>query len=59
VDGGPVDLALGLAVLGFIFVEEVTAAVRTWDRSTAYNHCWLVLRSPSGSPGCGGIGWRR
>lgn len=34
---------LGLVALGLAFAEEVTSAVRIWDRSTAYNHCWLVL----------------
>ena len=29
--------------LGLLFAPEVAAAVTTWDRSTAYNHCWLVL----------------
>ena len=33
----------GLALLGVLFAEEVIAAVRIWESSTAYNHCWLVL----------------
>jgi exosortase A len=28
---------------GVLFRDEVEAAVRIWDSSTAYNHCWLVL----------------
>jgi len=41
---GPlVALGLSLALFGFLFREEIAAAVRTWDSSTAYNHCWLVL----------------
>lgn len=37
-------LALSLAVLfGVFFLEEASAAIRVWDSSTAYNHCWLVL----------------
>ncbi|MBO1076788.1 exosortase A [Roseomonas marmotae] len=36
-------LGAGLAVLGLAFSTEVAAAVDIWDRSTAYNHCWLVL----------------
>ena len=36
-------LCLGLALLvGFVFVEESAAAVRVWNSSTAYNHCWLI-----------------
>jgi exosortase A len=36
-------LGLGLAALGILFRAEVAAAVSTWDRSSAYGHCWLVL----------------
>ena len=36
-------LALTLVVLGFAFTTEITAALDTWESSTAYNHCWLVL----------------
>jgi exosortase A len=36
-------LGLGLAALGILFHTEVAAAVSTWDRSSAYGHCWLVL----------------
>jgi exosortase A len=40
-----VALALGVGVLllGALFNNEVVAAVRTWDASTAYNHCFLVI----------------
>jgi exosortase A len=37
-----VALALGLLALGVLFFEEAAAAVRLWNASTAYNHCWLV-----------------
>jgi exosortase A len=36
-------LALGLLLLGALFNREVLAAVRTWNESTAYNHCILIL----------------
>jgi exosortase A len=36
-------LAAGLLLLGALFNTEVVAAVRTWDTSTAYNHCFLVI----------------
>lgn len=36
-------LAAGLAILGHVFLPEIEAAVSTWQRSAAYNHCWLVL----------------
>lgn len=36
-------LAAALCLTGFLFRQEALAAVVTWDRSTAYNHCWLVL----------------
>ena len=36
-------LAVGLLLLGVVFRQEVLAAVRTWNESTAYNHCILVL----------------
>jgi len=35
--------AAGLAVLLVAFTTEVIAALDTWESSTAYNHCWLVL----------------
>ena len=34
---------LGLLLLGALFNAEVVAAVQTWDASTAYNHCFLVI----------------
>jgi exosortase A len=36
-------LGLGLLLLGALFNPEVAAAVHTWDTSTAYNHCFLVI----------------
>jgi exosortase A len=36
-------LGLGLLLLGALFNREVAVAVRTWDTSTAYNHCFLVI----------------
>ena len=36
-------LALGLLLLGVLFNREVLAAVRTWNESTAYNHCILII----------------
>ncbi|HBK09250.1 MAG TPA: exosortase [Acetobacteraceae bacterium] len=39
---GP-PLALGVLLLGLLFNKEVIAAVQTWDSSTAYNHCFLVI----------------
>jgi exosortase A len=36
-------LLLGLAALGFLFWGEVTSAVRVWEGSTAYSHCYFVL----------------
>jgi exosortase A len=35
-------LAAGLVALGALFWTEVASAVRTWEDSTAYNHCWLI-----------------
>ena len=46
-------LGLGLAVLGWLFRAEVVAAVKVWNDSTAYNHCWLVL------PIAGWLAWTR
>nr|WP_245215086.1 exosortase A [Pararoseomonas indoligenes] len=46
-------LLLSFAALGALFSSEVAAAVDTWDRSTAYNHCWLVL------PIAGWLAWTR
>lgn len=36
-------LAIGLLLLGGLFNQEVVAAVRTWNASTAYNHCILII----------------
>jgi exosortase A len=36
-------LAAALAAWGALFAQEVAAAVRVWDSSAAYNHCWLIL----------------
>jgi exosortase A len=36
-------LGAGLLLLGLLFNREVAAAIRTWDDSTAYNHCFLVI----------------
>ena len=36
-------LAMGLLLLGIVFSQEVLAAVRTWENSTAYNHCILII----------------
>src|SRR4051812_9385072 len=36
-------VALGVAVLAVAFWPEAAAAVSTWNASTAYGHCYLVL----------------
>ncbi len=36
-------LAVGLLLLGVLFHTEVVAAVKTWNDSTAYNHCILII----------------
>jgi exosortase A len=36
-------LGAGLLLMGLLFNREVAAAIRTWDDSTAYNHCFLVI----------------
>jgi exosortase A len=41
--GALAALCLGLLALGGLFRAEIAAAVSTWDRSSAYGHCWLVL----------------
>jgi exosortase A len=33
----------GLLALALAFTAEGAAAIATWENSTAYNHCWLVL----------------
>ncbi|WP_187830214.1 exosortase A [Siccirubricoccus phaeus] len=51
---GPL-LWLGSVVftLALVFLPEGAAAVRVWNASTAYNHCWLVL------PIALWLGWQR
>ncbi len=36
-------LGLGLLLLAVLFASEVVAAVQTWNTSTAYNHCFLII----------------
>lgn len=36
-------IVVGLLLLGALFNQEVLAAVRTWNDSTAYNHCILII----------------
>ncbi|MGE3783389.1 MAG: exosortase A, partial [Alphaproteobacteria bacterium] len=36
-------IAVACAAFGIAFQYEIAAAVRVWDDSTAYNHCYLVL----------------
>ena len=36
-------LAIGLVALGLLFHTEISAAVKTWIESTAYNHCFLDI----------------
>ena len=36
-------LGLGVVLLGALFNKEVVAAIQTWDASTAYNHCYLII----------------
>ena len=38
-----VPLAIGIAVLGFMFRAEAVAAYQVWNDSTAYSHCFFVL----------------
>jgi exosortase A len=38
-----VSTLVACAVFGFLFWEEIVAAIRVWSESTAYNHCFLVL----------------
>src|SRR5689334_10551561 len=37
------SLAIGVASLGLVYYPEISAAVRIWIASTAFNHCFLVL----------------
>jgi exosortase A len=48
-----VVLGLGLLAWGLLFSEEIVSAVRVWDSSTAYNHCWLI------APIAGWLFWQR
>ena len=34
---------IGVLLLGTLFHHEVLAAIQTWNASTAYNHCFLVI----------------
>src|SRR5690348_10596711 len=36
-------ICVGAVLLGLIFNQEVVAAVQTWNDSTAYNHCYLII----------------
>ena len=36
-------IGLGVLLLGVLFNQEVAAAVQTWNASTAYNHCFLII----------------
>lgn len=46
-------LLLGLAALLAVFWDEAAAAVRVWETSTAYNHCWLI------APIAAWLAWQR
>jgi exosortase A len=46
-------LVLGLLAMGWAFAGEALAAIGTWETSTAYNHCWLVL------PVAAWLAWQR
>ena len=35
--------AICVGLLGLGFLPEIASAVSTWNASTAYGHCWLVL----------------
>ena len=41
--GTAVSLIVGILALGGLFQAEVVTAVQTWDDSTAYNHCFMVI----------------
>jgi exosortase A len=36
-------MGIGLVALGLLFHTEVAGALSTWQNSTAYNHCFLVI----------------
>ena len=46
-------IALGLAAWAALFRVEIGHAMQTWNTSTAYTHCWLVL------PIAGWLAWDR
>ena len=46
-------IAVACAAFGIAFQYEIGAAVRVWNDSTAYNHCYLVL------PLAGALLWMR
>lgn len=51
----PAAAVLGIGTFGFdlVFWPEITAAIRVWLESTAFNHCFLVL------PVAAYIAWER
>jgi exosortase A len=36
-------IVASLALFAFFYPNEIAGAVRVWDQSTAYTHCWLIL----------------
>jgi exosortase A len=36
-------IVIVLALFAFFYPSEIAGAVRVWDQSTAYTHCWLIL----------------
>jgi exosortase A len=46
-------IAAACAVFGIVFQHEIAGAIRVWNQSTAYNHCYLVL------PLAGALLWMR
>jgi exosortase A len=47
------SIAAVCAVFGLVFQREIVGAVKVWNASTAYNHCFLVL------PLAGALLWMR
>jgi exosortase A len=41
--GTGISLILGILLLGVLFRAEVVTAIQTWNDSTAYNHCFMVI----------------
>lgn len=41
--GTAVSVLVGLVAIGALFATEIVTAVQTWDESTAYNHCFMVI----------------